>query len=219
VACGICRQGVGHRWHLARPTRRGARPARADRRRDAHAENLGAGVGSGRTDLRSRTRVGGAGREARCAAGAHARPRLGFHQPADRAFCSLRGITLVRSPVRRPSWNVTCKVSSRWTKRRAQGAAERRGGGTLTQADLDAPETYVGGLPEVDETMRGRFLAAVAEQLEFVAIERGLALDAHLSDHERARWDARGGPEGALNLPHLTIEGRVWRKWFLGSAA
>ncbi len=134
-------------------------------------------------------------------------------------FCALRGITLMHSPVRRPSWNGTCEVSGRWAKRRAQAAAEQRGDDTLTQADLDAAVTYVGVLPKVDEALRRRFLAVVAEQLEVVARERGVALDEHLRDHVR-RSLGRVAARRALQACHiLTIEGRGYRQWFLGSAA
>jgi transposase InsO family protein len=134
-------------------------------------------------------------------------------------FCALRGITLMHSPVRRPSWNGTCEVSGRWAKRRAQAAAEQRGDDTLTQADLDAAVTYVGVLPKVDEALRRRFLAVVAEQLEVVARERGVALDEHLRDHVH-RSLGRVAARRALQACHiLTIEGRGYRQWFLGSAA
>jgi putative transposase len=33
-------------------------------------------------------------------------------------FCRRHGITLMHSPVRRPSWNGTCEVSGRWAKQR-----------------------------------------------------------------------------------------------------
>ncbi|MCC6669763.1 MAG: hypothetical protein IT458_01795, partial [Planctomycetes bacterium] len=53
----------------------------------------------------------------------------------------------MHSPVRRPRWNGTCEVSGRWAKERAQAAALRRGGVTLTQQDLDAAVTLDGPLP------------------------------------------------------------------------
>ena len=135
------------------------------------------------------------------------------------AFCALHGITLMHSPVRMPSWNGTCEVSGKWAKLRAQAAAEVRGDGTLTQADLDTAVTYVGALPKVDEELRRRFLAAVAEQLEVVARERGVALGEHLRDHV-PRSLGRVAARRALQACHiLTIEGRGYRQWFLGSAA
>lgn len=104
-------------------------------------------------------------------------------------------------------------------RRRRGAAAARRGGGTLTQADLDAAVTYVGVLPKVDEELRRLFLAVVAEQLEVVARERGVALDENLSDHVR-RSLGRVAARRALQACHiLTIEGRGYRQWFLGSAA
>jgi len=64
---------------------------------------------------------------------------------------------------------VGSEVSGRWAKRRAQAAANLRGGGTLTQADLDRAVTYVGVLPKVDEVLRHRFLAMVAQEIVVVA--------------------------------------------------
>jgi hypothetical protein len=84
----------------------------------------------------------------------------------------------------------TPHCGGRWAKRRAQAAAERRGVGTLTQADLDAAITCVRVLPKVDEALRRRFLADVAEQLEVVARERGGASTSTRATMGAACWEA-----------------------------
>ena len=134
-------------------------------------------------------------------------------------LCAQYGITLMHSPPRRPAYNGTCEVSGRWAKRRAQAAANVRGDGTLTQADLDRAVTYVGVLPKVDEALRARFLAMVEQEMAIVAAERGVALDGTLRDHVR-RSLGRVAARRALQACHiLTIEGRGYRQWFLPSAA
>ncbi len=134
-------------------------------------------------------------------------------------FCALRGITLMHSPPRRPTYNGTCEVSGRWAKRRAQAAADLRGDGTLTQADLDRAVTYTGVLPKVDEALRRGFLAMVAQELAVVATERGVALDDALRNHVR-RSLGRVAARRALQACHiLTIEGRGYHQWLLPSTA
>lgn len=76
-------------------------------------------------------------------------------------------------------------MSGRWAKRRAQAAANLRGDGTLTQADLDRAVTKFGVLPKVGELLRARFLAMVEQEMAVVAAERGVALDDTLRDHVR----------------------------------
>lgn len=135
-------------------------------------------------------------------------------------FCRRHGITLMHSPVRRPSWNGTCEVSGRWAKNRATAAAARRGeSGALCQADLDAAVTYVGTMPRVDQELRRSFQAVVADQLAVVIDGLGLADNAALSDHRR-RSIGRVAVRRALQLCHiLTIEGREYRQCQPASAA
>jgi transposase InsO family protein len=134
-------------------------------------------------------------------------------------FCRRHGITLMHSPVRRPSWNGTCEVSGRWAKQRAVAAARLRGSAGLSQADLDAAVTFVGTLPRVDCALRERFLGLVAEQLTAIAKERGLVNDDQLKHHVR-RSLGRVAARRALQLCHiLTIEGREYHQWLPASAA
>lgn len=128
--------------------------------------------------------------------------------------CEAHGITLLHSPVRRPSYNGTCEVSGRWAKARAAAAAAARGGvgARLTQADLDQAVTFVGPMPRIDDDTRGRFRAAVAHELAAVREERGLAQEAELKDHVR-RSLTRVATRRALELCHiLVIEGREYRR-------
>lgn len=128
-------------------------------------------------------------------------------------FCESHGITLLHSPVRRPSYNGTCEVSGRWAKARAQAAASLRGAGlTLTQDDLDQAVTLEGALPRIADEDRAAFRAAVERQLPAVALERGVALGNGLRDHDR-RALARVAVQRALQECHiLTIEGRGYRR-------
>lgn len=105
-------------------------------------------------------------------------------------FCALHGITLMHSPPRQPAFNGTCEVSGRWAKRRAQAAADLRGDGALTQADLDRAVTYVGVLPKVDEALRGRFLALVEHELAVVGQSGGLLSMTRYATMCVAHWDA-----------------------------
>jgi len=135
------------------------------------------------------------------------------------AFCGQHGMTLMHSPVRRPSWNGTCEVSGRWAKRRAEAAARLRGDGTLTQADLDCAVTYVGTLPRIGEEQRRHFLGVVEQQLLVVAAEQGVAMDGQTRNHVR-RSLGRVAARRALQLCHLvTIEGREYRQCLSGSVA
>ena len=134
-------------------------------------------------------------------------------------FCRRHGITLMHSPIRRPSWNGTCEVSGRWAKRRAAAAARLRGDGTLTQADLDCAVTCVGVLPQVGAPLRRSFLDLVQQQLAVVARERGLAVDEPVRDHMR-RSLGRVAARRALQACHIvTIEGREYPQCLPGSAA
>lgn len=135
-------------------------------------------------------------------------------------FCRRHGITLMHSPVRRPRWNGTCEVSGRWAKRRAVAAACLRGSpNLLCQADLDCAVTFTGTMPRIDDTLRQRFLASVADHLAVVAVEWGLAPDDQTQDHVR-RSLGRVAARRALLLCHiLTIKGREYRQWLPASAA
>lgn len=135
------------------------------------------------------------------------------------AFCERHGITRMHSPVRRPSWNGTCEVSGRWAKRRAEAAARLRGDGTLTQADLDCAVTCTGVLPKVDAELRQRFRRVVAQQLAMVAAERGLDIDADMSDHVRGSLGGVAARRALQECHLVTIEGREYPQCFSGSVA
>lgn len=143
-----------------------------------------------------------------------------FIAAALRALCATHGITLLHSPVRRPSYNGTCEVSGRWAKRRAERAAQERGcPDRLCQADLDAAVTCRDPLPPVAAELRARFRGAVRQQLEVVARERGLALNGPLRDHVRRSLE-RVAVRRALELCHiLTITGRAYQQGLPCSAA
>jgi transposase InsO family protein len=136
------------------------------------------------------------------------------------AFCHEHGITLMHSPVRRPSWNGTCEVSGKWAKRRAEAAARHRGSPEhLLQADLDRAVTFVGTLPRIDTALRRHFLTVVAEQLAATAVEQGLVVDDQTPDHVR-RSLGRVAAQRALIVCHmLTIKGREYHQWLPASAA
>jgi transposase InsO family protein len=135
-------------------------------------------------------------------------------------FCRRHGITLMHSPVRRPRWNGTCEVSGRWAKVRTVAAANRRGSPeVLCQADLDSAVTFTGTMPRIDDALRQRFVAIVAEQLAAVAAQWGLAHEDHPQDHVR-RSLGRVAARRALLLCHiLTIKGREYHQWLPASAA
>lgn len=135
-------------------------------------------------------------------------------------FSRRHGITLMHSPVRRPRWNGTCEVSGRWAKRRAVAAATLRGASDgLCQADLDCAVTFTGTMPRIDDALRERFLATVAQQLANVVAERGLAIDNQTEDHVH-RSLGRVAALRALQLCHiLTIKGREYHQWLPASAA
>ncbi|MCC6669764.1 MAG: hypothetical protein IT458_01800 [Planctomycetes bacterium] len=128
-------------------------------------------------------------------------------------LCAQHGITLLHSPIRRPSYNGACEVGGRWAKERAQAAALRRGGVTLTQQDLDAAVTLDGPLPVLAAELRSRFQNAYDPQLADLIREQGLADSGPLEDpllHSLGRVAA----QRALQICHiLTIEGRVYRQW------
>ena len=135
-------------------------------------------------------------------------------------FCRRHGITLMHSPVRRPRWNGTCEVSGRWAKCRAVAAACRRGSpDLLCQADLDCAITFTGSMPRIDDAVRQRFLATVAEQLAVVAVERGLALEDHAQDHVRRSLGRVAARRALLLCYILTIKGREYHQWLPASAA
>jgi hypothetical protein len=135
-------------------------------------------------------------------------------------FCRRHSITLLHSPVRRPSFNGTCEVSGRWAKLRAAAAAAARGSpGQLCQADLDCAVTFTGTMPRIDPGFRDRFRQIIAEQLDVVAAEKGVALDDQTEDHVH-RSLGRVAVKRALQLCHiLTIEGREYRQCFSAPAA
>ncbi len=75
--------------------------------------------------------------------------------------------------------------------------------------------TYVGVLPKVDEVLRNRFLAMVAQEMAVVAAARGIALADAPRDHVR-RSLGRVAARRALQACHiLTIEGRGYHQWLL----
>lgn len=134
-------------------------------------------------------------------------------------FCRRHGITLMHSPVRCPRWNGTCEVSGRWAKHRALAAAARRGSDALCQQDLDAAVTLDAPLPAIPDELRVRFLATLAEQIDEVRRERGLAKDAAVSDHQ-LRALGRVAARRALQICHiLTVEGRAYHQWLPPQAA
>lgn len=137
-----------------------------------------------------------------------------------RDFCRRHGITLLYSPVRRPSYNGSCEVSGRWAKHRAMVAAAGRGDGAqLRQEDLDHAVTYVGVMPKVCPLLRQHFHLVLAEQRALVVAERGLVRDARLADHV-ARSLERVAVRRTLLLCHiLTIEDRGYRQCLPASAA
>lgn len=144
----------------------------------------------------------------------------GFIATSLRVFCREHGVTLLFSPVRRPSWNGGCEVRVRWGKRSAEQAWLRRGGcGDYTRADLDAAVTAHDTLPPVDEALRERFRDALAQQLPIAAPEKGVALLRVSRDHvRRSLW--RVATKRALQLRHmLTIEDRRFSQWLPPSAA
>ena len=135
-------------------------------------------------------------------------------------LCLRHGVTLMHSPVRRPSWNGTCEVSGRWAKERATAAARQRGSpDQLCQADLDCAVTFTGAMPRIDDARREHFRAVVDQELGAVLAERGLVAGEQTSDHVR-RSLGRVAVRRALQLCHiLTIEGRGYRQWFPTPAA
>jgi len=135
-------------------------------------------------------------------------------------LCRRYGITLLHSPVRRPRYNGTCEISGRWAKERALEAARMRGSpDALCQADLDCAVTFTGTLPRIDDALRTHFRAVVDQQLEEVARERGLVVDAHTRDDVR-RSLARVAVQRALISCHmLTIKGREYPRCLPTSAA
>ena len=134
-------------------------------------------------------------------------------------WCATHGITLLHSPVRRPSYNGTCEVSGRWGKHRAYCAARARGAEQLEQHDLDHAVTFRGVMNRLSDDVRARFQAVVAEQLAVVRSEQGLA-DGQLLGDDAKRSLARVAVRRALELCHiLTIEGREFHQCLSASAA
>lgn len=134
-------------------------------------------------------------------------------------WCAMRGITLLHSPVRRPSYNGTCEVSGRWAKHRAYLAARVRGAKRLEQQDLDHAITFRGVMNRISDSVRARFQMCVAEQLAMVMAERGLASRDGAGDHVR-RSLARVAVRRALELCHiLSIKGREYHQCLPASAA
>ena len=71
----------------------------------------------------------------------------------------------------------------------------------------------------IDDDLRQRFLATVAQQLAAVIAERGLATAEQTQDHVR-RSLGRVAAQRALQLCHiLTIQGREYHQWLPASAA
>lgn len=138
-----------------------------------------------------------------------------FRSRAVAALCRRHGVTLLHSPVRRPSYNGAVEVSGRWAKRRVMAAAGARGAaGALSPEDLVCAVTQVGALPAVGAEQRQRFLTAVAEQRAVARSERGLAADGDLSEHVRRTLE-RVAVRRALESCHLlVVEGRPYQQWF-----
>ncbi|MBL8729713.1 MAG: transposase family protein [Planctomycetes bacterium] len=144
----------------------------------------------------------------------------GFIARTLRDFCREHGVTLLFSPVRRPSWNGGCEVRVRWSKDRTEKAwLRRRGAGDYTRDDLATAVTLDGTLPPVDEPLRERFRDTLAQQLRIAAAEKGVDLLTVSRDHaRRSLW--RVAAKRALQLCHmLTIEDRRYPQWFPPSAA
>lgn len=78
--------------------------------------------------------------------------------------------------------------------------------GRFAQSDLDAAVTFTRTMPCIDDALRQRFLALVAEQLVAVAAERDLALAA-APRYQHCRTLGRVAAQRALQLCHiLTIQ-------------
>jgi hypothetical protein len=142
-----------------------------------------------------------------------------FVSAALAAWCDSHGITLLHSPVRRPSYNGTCEVSARWGKNRVYLAGRARGAERLEQQDLDHAVTFRGVMNRISDDLRAHFRAVVAEQLALVKQERGLAAGQELRD-DVTRSLKRVAVRRALLLCHiLSIEGREFHQCLQASAA
>ena len=136
----------------------------------------------------------------------------GFVAADVQSWCKDRGITLLHSPVRRPSYNGACEVHNRWAKVRMVRAAGAAGHeGQLLPEDLRAactPNAYAAALPD---TLRSHFTAAVERHRAAVRVERGLA-PAPNAGHAPSRSSERVAVRRALEQCHiLTIRGRDYR--------
>lgn len=147
-----------------------------------------------------------------------------FTSKAVSKLCAQHGITLLHSPVRRPSYNGACEVGGRWAKVRALAAARARGAvGSLCQSDLDQAVHRKGPIERVDAETRERFLGVLDEQRRLVAeeeLQRRVAEQQGLANQGAHRHHAAASLERvavrrALELCHiLKIEGRAYRRSF-----
>jgi transposase InsO family protein len=136
----------------------------------------------------------------------------GFVADAVRAWCAARGITLMHSPPRRPTYNGACESHNRWAKARILAAAAAAGRSRRPQVDdLRAACTWQGRPHSADENLRQAFQAAFADQLGALCTARGLA-DVEAAGHAMRRSLERVAARRALELCHiLTIRGRDYR--------
>ena len=137
----------------------------------------------------------------------------GFIAAPVQAWCRQRGITLLHSPVRRPSYNGGCEVRNRWAKARIVAAAHAAGRhGVLLPEDLAAACDHCAAATcAVSDDLRQRFQHTVEVALTALCAERGLATLDNLGDADRRSLE-RVAARRALEQCHiLTIRGRDYR--------
>lgn len=137
----------------------------------------------------------------------------GFVAGEVRSWCHARGITLLHSPPRRPTYNGACEVHNRWAKARIVHAATVAGAtGRLVAGHLAAACTVPAtGLTPPPEALRRDFHARVHEHLVALAAGQGLADQRPLGNAMRRSLE-RVAARRALQECHiLTIRGRDYR--------
>jgi len=136
----------------------------------------------------------------------------GFVAAEVQRWCRERGIALLHSPPRRPSYNGSCEASNRWAKTRILRAALADGArGTLRREHLDAACTRAVPSIGLPRELRERFAASLRQTRGAVAVEEGLADSHALSDAQRRSLE-RVAVRRALQECHiLTIRGRDYR--------
>jgi hypothetical protein len=120
-------------------------------------------------------------------------------------WCATHGITLLRSPVRRPSYNGTCELSCRWGKHRAYLAARARGAEQLEQQDLDHAVTFRGVMNRISDDVRARFPGGhrrAARDRQERQERAGTCRSTAAARSCQALAGTRGRPAGAPTLPH-----------------